>query len=196
MISRSQIYIAIGDNGLLKVGCTSNIKTRSCGIRDEFKKRGGKLAGLYVSDLVASGWRIEKKLIDFCAASFPTDGSGSREWFTDASLRRVIRFAHGLCGCMKRAVMTIKSSGKGCPKRLTFTLKNMRPVSPIFVNVLPADRATCAAITDSYKSGKTIKQVSEQFGMSHWKANITIKKLGLSRRKGRSAPSPEPEVAQ
>ncbi len=75
------IYVAVGMNGLLKVGITSNRERRKSAISSFLKKNGDSLDVIEFCDPVLIGGYIESRLISHVQSILPK--YSGREWFID-----------------------------------------------------------------------------------------------------------------
>lgn len=92
-------YVAIGQNGLVKVGMAVDVKKRQAQLRKEFRAKGDELASLESCDKIACAHSVEWQLIFHCREHY-TQHSG-REWFTGADFRTVVDLARKLTNEMR-----------------------------------------------------------------------------------------------
>lgn len=87
-------YVAIGKNGLLKVGMAADPKKRSSSLRKDFRVKGDEFDHIEAFDKIEAAYTVERNLIEHCQRHY-TQHSG-REWFTGADFRAVVDTAREL----------------------------------------------------------------------------------------------------
>jgi hypothetical protein len=86
-----QAYVAQGENGLLKVGCTSNFPQRYYQLRAAFRAKGDALVRHHVCDRIEAARSVEMGLISACRKRY-AQHSG-REWFVDGDFDSIVALA-------------------------------------------------------------------------------------------------------
>lgn len=89
-----QAYVAIGVNGLLKVGHTTNVKNRLRSLKQDFKRKGDVLGHWHPCDRIIAAYSVEMELIRICGELY--EAHSGREWFKAGDFHRVARIADGL----------------------------------------------------------------------------------------------------
>ena len=95
------IYVAMGRNGLLKVGFAGNVLNRVRSLDDAFFQRGDRLDSLRASGVIGNPRVAERKLIGFCDQRFKRHRQRGREWFVGADFDAVLLFAASLAGDLR-----------------------------------------------------------------------------------------------
>jgi predicted GIY-YIG superfamily endonuclease len=91
MADYPQAYVAQGENGLLKVGVTSNFRRRIHTLRKKFAEKGDTLARYHACDRIEMATTVEWRLIHACRVRFvPHSG---REWYVAGDFDAIVDIA-------------------------------------------------------------------------------------------------------
>src|SRR4051812_5624053 len=83
-----QAYVALGLNGLLKVGMSKDAKTRASSLRTVFKTKGDTFHRIHICPRIEAAYSVESSLIRFCEEKY--ESHSGREWFTSGDFEAVV----------------------------------------------------------------------------------------------------------
>lgn len=87
-------YVALGRNGLVKVGMSIDVEKRAQSLRKEFKAKGDELCTIESCEKIPRARGVEWALIHHCEKQFARHSG--REWFVGADFRTLVDLARKL----------------------------------------------------------------------------------------------------
>jgi hypothetical protein len=87
----TQVYVALGSGGLVKVGYTVDLKARTAQLRREFRAKGEEMVRIQGCERIPHARIAEYRLIDHCRKHYTTHSGW--EWFVNAGFDDVLAVA-------------------------------------------------------------------------------------------------------